>query len=135
MHAYIVGEHGDSQIPVLSSARIAGVALEEFLSAIGVALRGGRAGKIASETRTAGVEIIGAKGATYYGIGAALVRIVRAILRDEEAVLTVSSRVPESMQLGECLCRFPPLSIGTGSLSFYRTHSTPANENPWNRQR
>jgi hypothetical protein len=57
--------------------------------------------RIASETRTAGGDIIEAKGATYYGIGAALVRIIRAILRDGRAILTVSSRVPESFQLGE----------------------------------
>jgi len=66
-------------------------------------------GKIASETRTAGIEIIGAKGATYFGIGAALVRIVRAILRDEDAVLTVSSLVPESMQLGEVSLSLPAI--------------------------
>jgi L-lactate dehydrogenase len=108
--------------------------LRSFCQQLGLPHEEDALGKIASETRTAGVEIIGAKGATYYGIGAALVCIVRAILRDEDAVLTVSSLVPDSMQSGECLCRFPPLSIGTGSLSFYRTHSTPANENPWNLQ-
>jgi L-lactate dehydrogenase len=53
--------------------------------------------------------IIGAKGATYYGIGAALVRIVRAILRDEDAVLTVSSLVPQSMQLGEVSLSLPAI--------------------------
>jgi hypothetical protein len=51
--------------------------------------------------RIAGLEIINAKGATYYGIGSALVRIVRAILQDEQAVLTVSNLVPQSMELGE----------------------------------
>jgi malate/lactate dehydrogenase len=134
VHAYIVGEHGDSQIPVLSSARTAGVPLEAFCQQLGLPSEGNTLRKIASETRTAGIEIIGAKGATCYGIGAALVRIVRAILRDEDAVLTVSSLVPESMQLGECLCRFPPLSVGTGWFAFYRSHLIPASENPWNRQ-
>jgi L-lactate dehydrogenase len=79
------------------------------LSAIGVALRGERTAKIASETRTAGLEIIGAKGATYYGIAAALVRIVRAILRDEDTILTVSSLVLESMQLGEVSLSLPAI--------------------------
>ena len=49
-----------------------------------------------------------AKGATYYGIGAALVRIVRAILRDEPSILTVSSLVPESMSFGKFLFRYQP---------------------------
>ena len=64
VHAYIVGEHGDSQIPVLSSARTAGVPLEAFCQQRGLPYEENTLGKIASETRTAGIEIIGAKGAT-----------------------------------------------------------------------
>ena len=56
-----------------------------------------------------GGDIIEAKGATYYGIAAALVRIIRAILRDERAILTVSSRVAESMQLGEVSLSLPSI--------------------------
>ena len=115
---------------MLSSARIAGRVLEEFLSAVVVALQGDTRGKIATEMRTASMEIIGAKGSTYYGVSGPLVRIVRADLRDEDAVLTVSSLYAESMQLMKCLCRFPRLSIGTRSVAFYRSHSTPANKNP-----
>jgi L-lactate dehydrogenase len=65
--------------------------------------------RIADETRTAGNDIIAAKGATYYGIGAALVRIVRAILGDEHAILTVSNPVPESMHLGEVSLSLPAI--------------------------
>jgi L-lactate dehydrogenase len=64
---------------------------------------------IACETRTAGLEIVKAKGATYYGIAAALARIASAILRDENAVLTVSSLVPESMGLGEVTLSLPAI--------------------------
>jgi L-lactate dehydrogenase len=64
---------------------------------------------IATETRTAGVEIIDAKGATYFGIGAALVRIIRAILQEEDVILTVSSRVPESMDLGDVSLSLPSI--------------------------
>lgn len=109
IHAYIVGEHGDSQIPVLSSARVAGVPLEGFCQQLGLPYEENALGRIARETREAGLEIIGAKGATYYGISAALVRIVRAILRDENAVFTVSSLVPESMQLGEVSLSLPAI--------------------------
>jgi len=62
-----------------------------------------------NDTRTAGLEIIQAKGATHYGIGAALARIVGAILRNEHAVLTVSSLAPESMQLGEVSLSLPAI--------------------------
>jgi L-lactate dehydrogenase len=61
----------------------------EFCKELGLAQEESSLARIASETQTAGAEIIEAKGATYYGIGAALVRIIRAILRDERAILTV----------------------------------------------
>jgi L-lactate dehydrogenase len=109
VHAYIIGEHGDSQIPVLSSARIAGMPLEAFCQQLGLPYEENALGRIATETRTAGFEILGAKGATYYGIGAALVRIVRAILGDEHAVLTLSSLVPEWMGLGEVSLSLPAI--------------------------
>ena len=107
IHTHIIGEHGDSQIPVLSSARVAGIPVEGFCQQLGLPCEDNALGRIARETRGAGFEIVGAKGATYYGISAALVRIVRAILRDENAVLTVSGLVPESMQLGEVSLSLP----------------------------
>jgi L-lactate dehydrogenase len=109
VHAYVIGEHGDSQIPVLSSARVAGFPLDGFSNELGMSHSESSLARIADETRTAGVEIIDAKGATYYGIGAALVRIVRAILRDEHTILTVSSRVPESMHLGDVSLSLPSI--------------------------
>ena len=60
-------------------------------------------------TRTAGIDVIDAKGATYCRIGAALVRIIRAVLRDEHAILTVSSRVPVSMGLGQVSLSLPSI--------------------------
>jgi L-lactate dehydrogenase len=109
VHAYVIGEHGDTQIPVLSSARVAGFPLADYSKEVGIPHEEGSLTRIASETRTAGADIIEAKGATYYGIGAALVRIIRAILRDERAILTVSSRVPESMQLGDVALSLPSI--------------------------
>jgi L-lactate dehydrogenase len=62
VHAYIIGEHGDSQIPALSSARIAGVPLEGFCQQMGLTYEAGALNRIATETRKAGLEIIEAKG-------------------------------------------------------------------------
>jgi len=109
VHACIIGEHGDSQVPVLSSARVAGAPLDGFSQQLGLPYEENVLRNIADETRTAGLEIIRAKGATYYGIAAALVRIVRAIVRDENAVLTVSSLVPKSMELGEVSLSLPSI--------------------------
>ena len=109
VHAYIVGEHGDSQVPVLSSARIAGVPLEDFYRELQLPFEEEVLRSLAARARTAAAEIIGSKGATYYGIAAALVRIVDAILRDEHAVLTVSSVVPNSMTLGDVALSLPTI--------------------------
>jgi L-lactate dehydrogenase len=109
VHAYVIGEHGDSQIPVLSSASIAGFPLDKFSHEVAVPDTNSPLARIADQTRTAGNAIIDAKGATYYGIGAALVRVLRAILRDEHAILTVSSRVPESMHLGNLSLSLPSI--------------------------
>src|SRR6516164_8451867 len=111
----IIGEHGDSQFPVLSSARIAGMPIEGFCQQLGLQYDENELERIAHETRTAGARIISAKGATYYGIGAALVRIVRAILRDEHTVFTVSSLVPESLHLGSVSLSLPTI-ISRGGI-------------------
>jgi L-lactate dehydrogenase len=114
VHAYIVGEHGESQVPVVSSARIAGIPLEGYCQEVGLPYAPTDLMTIANETRRAGFEILRAKGATYYGIAAALVRIVGAILRDEHAVLTVSSLAPPSMALGEVCLSLPAIIDRSG---------------------
>jgi L-lactate dehydrogenase len=115
VHAYVVGEHGESQVAVISSARIAGTPLESFCRELNSPYDEEGLRKIANDTRAAGLEIIRAKGATYYGIGTALARIVGAILRDEHAVLTVSSLVPASMGLGEVSLSLPTIITRDGA--------------------
>ena len=114
VHAYVVGEHGESQVAAISSARIAGTPLESFCRELNLPYDEDGLRKIANDTRAAGLEIIRAKGATYYGIGTALARIAGAILRDEHAVLTVSSLVPESMGLGEVSLSLPTIITRDG---------------------
>jgi L-lactate dehydrogenase len=109
VHAYVVGEHGDSQVPLLSTARIGGTPLQEFCqerypSDCEQTLRG-----IADSARNGGQDILRAKGATNYGISAALSRIATAILRNEHAVLTVSTVVPETTGLGQVSLSVPAI--------------------------
>jgi L-lactate dehydrogenase len=125
VHAYIIGEHGDSQVPVLSTAQIAGITLGEFCHTAGLGYEIGALCAIANETRSAGSEIQRAKGATSYRIGIALTRIANAILRDEHTVLTVSSLAPESMGLGEVHLSLPSVISGSGVV---RVLPTPLNE-------
>lgn len=91
VHAYIVGEHGDSELALWSLANIAGVRLNDFVGANGRGYDPAALNSIYEQTRTAAYEIIKRKKATYYAIGLGLLTIVEAILRDQNTVLTVSS--------------------------------------------
>ncbi|MCL6590018.1 MAG: L-lactate dehydrogenase [Firmicutes bacterium] len=94
VHAYIIGEHGDSEVPVWSLANIAGVRFSEYCP---VCNCNGNCNhqfpreRIFNEVKAAAYRIIEGKGATYYAIGLALVEIVESILRNEYSVLTVST--------------------------------------------
>lgn len=93
IHAFIIGEHGDSQVPVWSLANIAGMRLDEYSRLNGKPLDSSVQEQIAENTRRAAYEIIRRKGATYYAIAAGLVRIIEAIVRDENSILTISGVV------------------------------------------
>ncbi len=90
IHAYVVGEHGDSEVIVWSSARIGSVDLATFAAAVGRPLDDATRQRIDDGVRRAAYRIIEGKGATYFGIAAGLARVVRAIAQDERAVLTLS---------------------------------------------
>jgi len=91
IHAYVLGEHGDSQVLAWSGARAGTVAIALFGAQIGAPITEAVRAEIDSKTRNAAYTIIKGKGSTYYGIGAGLARIVGAIRQDEQAVLSVSS--------------------------------------------
>ena len=90
MHAYVMGEHGDSEFVPWSQALLATKPILELGKEIGPEFSQ-RLEDIEDEVRTAAYKIIEAKKATYYGIGMALTRITKAILGDEHSVLTVSA--------------------------------------------
>lgn len=89
VHAYVLGEHGDSEVAVWSSAMAGSVPIVSFAQQIGRPLDEATRVRIAEEVRRAAYTIIEGKGATWYGIGAGLACIVRAIIDDERAVLSV----------------------------------------------
>jgi L-lactate dehydrogenase len=91
IHAYIVGEHGDTELALWSLANIAGVRLRDFVDPEGRGYNQAAMDSIFEQTRTAAYEIIKRKQATYYAIGLGLLTIVQAVLRDQRTVLTVST--------------------------------------------
>lgn len=91
VHAYVIGEHGDTELPVLSAGSVAGVPLPVRLAQ---SPDGGESvSEIFRRTRDAAYEIINAKGSTSFGIGVGMARITRAVLRNEDVVLPVSALV------------------------------------------
>ncbi|MBR1663171.1 MAG: L-lactate dehydrogenase [Ruminococcus sp.] len=93
IHAYVIGEHGDSEFVPLSQVMLATKRVTGILDDKSNMYNYEDMQKIEEEVRTAAYKIIEAKNATYYGIGIALTRIVKAILGDENSVLTVSAKL------------------------------------------
>jgi L-lactate dehydrogenase len=98
IHAYVVGEHGDSELALWSLANIGGVQLTDFVGANGQGYDQAALDRIFCQTRNAAYEIIQRKKASYYAIGLGLLAIVESVLRDQHTVMTVSS--PLSGQYG-----------------------------------
>ena len=93
VHGFIVGEHGDSEVPVWSLTNIAGMRLPEYTKHNNANCSPEEMNQIFTQTRDAAYQIIKLKGATFYAIAAGLMRITEAILRDQSTVLSVSSLV------------------------------------------
>lgn len=93
VHAYVIGEHGDSEFVPWSQALIAAKPIKNVLTDNPQSYDIEELEHISEEVKQAAQEIIAAKGATYYGIGMAMVRLIRAILNNENSVLTVSVRL------------------------------------------
>jgi len=114
VHAYIIGEHGDSEVPVWSLANIAGMRLSAFAEAHGIPMDAQRMQEIFTSTRDAAYAIIQRKGATYYAVAAGLMRIVEAILRDQRTVLSVSSLLDGCYGLSEVCLSLPTVVNRSG---------------------
>ena len=93
VHAFIIGEHGDSEVAVWSSANIAGIPMQDFCKQVGNDICDDDRQRITDEVRNAAYEIIRRKGATFYAVGMGLARISESILRDQHSVLSISSLV------------------------------------------
>lgn len=107
VHAYVLGEHGDSEVLAWSSARAGAVDIRAAAAQAGAALTDEVRAGIDAGVRRAAYRIIEGKGATWYGIGAGLARIVRAVARDEQAVLSVSIRTPEVLGVRDVALSIP----------------------------
>ena len=107
VHAFIVGEHGDSEIAAWSSANISGIPLDNFCEMRGHYNHMEATERIAAEVKQSAYEIISKKGATYYGIAMSVKRICEAIIRDEKSILPISTMMHGEYGISDVVLSLP----------------------------
>ena len=109
VHAFIIGEHGDSEIAAWSSANVSGIPIHDFCEMRGHFEHERAMKEIAENVKNSAYEIIEKKGATYYGIAMSVRRICEAIVRDEKTILPVSSIQHENHGISDVAISMPAI--------------------------
>ncbi|MGD0706966.1 MAG: L-lactate dehydrogenase [Anaerolineaceae bacterium] len=120
VHAYIIGEHGDSEVPVWSLANIAGMHIQEYCTTLGEKCPDHALENIFQQTRDAAYNIIKLKGATYYAVANGLLQIVEAVIRDQGTVLSVSTLIQNYYGIEDVYLSLPSVIGLKGVESFMR---------------
>ncbi|CCG42543.1 L-lactate dehydrogenase [Magnetospirillum molischianum] len=115
VHAYVLGEHGDSEVLWWSGATAGGIPVAEVADQLGRPLDEAARSTIDESVRRAAYRIIDGKGATWFGIGAGLSRIVRAINKDERLLLSVSAQTPDIEGIHDVTLSLPRI-VGAGGV-------------------
>jgi L-lactate dehydrogenase len=115
VHAYIAGEHGDSEIPLWSSADVGNVPLHEWAVSGHGKLTVRDRSEIFQDVKTAAQQVIAGKGATNYAIALATARILEAVLHDENGVLSVSSLLSGYHEIDD-VCLSVPCIVNRGGV-------------------
>jgi L-lactate dehydrogenase len=116
VHGYVLGEHGDSEVLAWSQVTIGGQSLDSFCERHGGKLSAADRADIDENVRRAAYKIIEGKGATFYGIGAALARIVQVVIRDQRALLTTCGPTKEVAGVKDVTVALPRLVGGDGNI-------------------
>ena len=119
IHAYVLGEHGDSEVLPWSLVTVGGIPLEEFCTDRKMSICPDDYAVIDEQVRRAAYRIIEGKGATYYGIGSAIARIVEVILQDERSLLTVCTPMGEVVGVKNVTVSLPNLLGGEGIIQTF----------------
>lgn len=116
VHAYILGEHGDSEVPIWSLANIAGIPFPRFCETCHRGCPPGEFDRMFQRVKNAAYEIIKLKGATYFAIALGATRMVEAILRNQNTVMTASVLMQGQHGLSD-VCLSLPVAIGSGGAT------------------
>lgn len=116
VHAYVLGEHGDSEVLTWSNIDIGGVSIEDFITHRNINYNDEIKSKIDDGVRNAAYKIIEGKGSTYYGVAGAIAKLVEVINRDNRAVLTISALKDDVEGIKNVTLSLPHLIGGNGDL-------------------
>jgi L-lactate dehydrogenase len=119
IHAYVLGEHGDSEVLPWSLVSVGGIPLAEFCTGREISICEDDYAAIDEQVRRAAYHIIEGKGATYYGIGSAIARITEVILQDERSLLTVCTPVKDVAGVQDVTVSLPNLVGGEGIIQTF----------------
>ena len=116
VHAYVLGEHGDTEVLAWSLVSVGGIPLDDYCAQHNLDVCGDDRLEIDQRVRNAAYHIISGKGATYYGIGSAVARIAEVILRDQRSILTVCTPEKQVAGVDDVTLSLPHLVGGQGVL-------------------
>jgi L-lactate dehydrogenase len=119
IHGYVLGEHGNSEVLTWSLVTVCGMPLADFCRLRDVQFDAAMRQEIDNGVRQAANSIIEGKGATYYGIGSALARIIDVILNDQRTILTVCTSIPETWGGANVTISLPHLVGGSGVMATF----------------
>jgi len=119
VHAYVLGEHGDSEVLTWSLVTIGGMNLENFCNQMDICFDEGPKKKIDDQVRNAAYRIIDGKGATYYGVGSAIAKVADVILHGQRSILTVSSPTRDVEGVEDVSVSLPRLVGGEGVITAF----------------
>ncbi len=115
IHGYIIGEHGDSQVPAWSNTHIAGIQIDDFCKANNILLNDEIKADILEQIKTGGAQIIKNKGATYYGIAICVATLVDSLLRDSDTIRTVSTVLEGEFGVSDVAVSLPTVIGSSGA--------------------
>ena len=126
VHAFIIGEHGDSELPVWSSANVSGIDLDGFCDSVSRNCSMHELDDIYAEVKNSAYQIIEKKGATYYAIAMAVAKIAECIVKNQHSVMPVTCLVDNHYGISD-VCMGIPAIVGSGGVE--KVLDIPLNKN------
>jgi len=115
VHGYIIGEHGDTQLPAWSATNIAGLSIDDYSKTTGISFTQADRVEIAEKVRFSGAEVIKLKGATFNGIAVSVSTIAKSLLKGENTIRTVGSLLTGQYGISDIVTNVPCI-IGTNGV-------------------